>query len=497
MEGGDFRMSQTIDERIVAMHFDNSDFEKKAKQTISTLDELRESLDLEGAAESLDKIFGVTSDQTGIRETAKQTSAFSKTLSSLGKVGKTAFKTLTTPVRWVGSEIAKLGNTAKKIFGIDMAYQLEQAGIRMVRAFTIDPIISGWKEYNLLIDSTKTILTGTVKSYTDSMKKANADYVYNEAEHLAYVNEQLDILNKYADDTVYSFQDMTSNIGKFTNVGVELEQATRSMKGIANATAYAGQGAQQASSAMYNLSQAMGTGYLGTKDWLSLENANIAGVAFKDTLIEMGVAMKTLRREGDKVMTSMGDGSEIEVTIDNIRDTLNKKWITKDVMLAAFDIFSGEYSADELAKKYEAVISHEAIMRLAEYGDTALKAAREVRTFSKMADALKESAQSGLAESWEIVTGDLNEATELWTSISEHLDGILTVWKNGMIGVLQGWKDLGGRDILIDTFWNLLSSIEAIGGQIASAWSHVFGQLESQGLVDATQWLRDLAGAFQ
>ena len=46
-------MSTTIDERVVEMRFDNRQFEAGVKTSLSTLDKLKEGLDLDGAAKGL------------------------------------------------------------------------------------------------------------------------------------------------------------------------------------------------------------------------------------------------------------------------------------------------------------------------------------------------------------------------------------------------------------------------------------------------------------
>ena len=507
-------MSSSIDERIVAMHFNNADFEKNARQSIKTLQELREGLNLEGAAEGFAQISKATSESLGLKETTRQAGLFTRSLSTMGKMAKGVFSAATFPLKAIGNTLSTLGKYTGTVFGFDLANQIVSTGKNLIRAFTIDPVKSGWQEYNLLIDSTKTILTGTLKSYTEAQKKLNPNYVYDEGEHLAYVNAQLDQLNKYADDTVYSFQDMTSNIGKFTNVGVALEDATKSMMGIANITAYAGQGAQQASMAMYNLSQAMGMGYLGTMDWRSLENANITTVAFRDALIQAGVALGTLEKNGDKYYTKAEKGSKaIEVSSENIRETLSHKWATSDVMTTVFKIFSGELSAEEIAAlgfEYNLNDPNSAAFYWERVGQEAKKSATEVRTLGKMMDALKEASQSGWANSMKLIFGDLKESTDLWTGLNDFFSKAIDRSAESRNAILQGWRGriydemsgewvqaegaIDGRQIMIDALYDILDVGQSISNIFHSAFEAVFGKITSQTLLNLTMRIKSFTG---
>ena len=49
-------MSTTIDERVVEMRFDNKQFEQNIQTSLSSLDKLKKSLNLEGAAKGLETV---------------------------------------------------------------------------------------------------------------------------------------------------------------------------------------------------------------------------------------------------------------------------------------------------------------------------------------------------------------------------------------------------------------------------------------------------------
>ena len=539
-------MSREIDERLVAMYFDNSQFERGAKQTIKTMEELKTSLDMEGMGESLSTVAKATEKTFGKKNTKKTLGVFTKSLNMMGKAAKTAFRITTAPLRPLTNSLRTLGSYTRKVLGFDLGQKLVSTGENLVRAFTVDPLKSGWNEYELKMDSIKTILTGTKAEFKKTFGED-----YTEEMHLEKVKEALEELNKYADKTVYSFRDMTSNIGKFTNNGVKLNDAVSAMKGISNAAALAGQGTQQASMAMYNLAQAIGVGKLTKIDWKSIETANMATVEFKQSFMDVAVAMGNLEKIGnkyyikeDKQATALSNKKKKltkeeqdaalkarEVTVENFANTLHKGWADSTVITRALGIFSGDVSDDILASWG---FNPEQIKQLRETGDAANKAATEVRTFSKMMDALKESAQSGWAISWEYIFGDVNEATAFWTDLNTRFSGILDAISDKRNKILEEWRGLNkkitgyryqtqtktkttkdkkgkkhtkiwtetvevpiyeetedGRKILIDSLNRLLDTIQLVSEAIKKAWSSVFGEMDGKKLLDLTKGFSD------
>ena len=508
----------SIDERIVAMRFDNGQFEKGVKQSMRTLQELREATNLDDVAASMGDVSKSINQNLQFQNPTKSAGIFSKALTSLGKVAKTTFNAATFPLQALGRSLQNLGKYTRAVLGIDIASQLVHTGEQVIRAFTIDPLKSGWNEYELKMDSIKTIMTGTIKSYTDAMTKSNPSFLYDEETHLEYVKRGLEELNTYADKTIYSFQDMTTNIGKFTNAGIDFETSVSAIKGVANIAAYAGQGAAQASSAMYNFAQSLGVGHLERIDWKSIENAQMATPAFKQTMIDLGIALGTLKKEGDQVyaLTEKGliDKNTI-VTAENLRDTLTKsKWVTNDVLLGALSVFSGEYSKDELKEMFH--IADETAEKFYDLGQQAAESATQVRTFTKMWDALKEAAQSGWAISWELVFGDLNEATEFWTNLNNRFSALLDRQAKSREDILRAWRGQAkywdpeegawtfkdhpemedGRKILIDALNEMLDTIREVGRGIGEAWTSIFGTITGQNLLDATKKLKGFTKAF-
>ena len=386
-------MSKTVDERVVSMQFDNEHFERNVKTTMSTLDRLKQSLNLSGSAKGLENI---------------GTAAKNVNMSSLGNAVET--------VRTKFSALEVMGVTALA----NITNSAVNAGKRIVKSLTIAPIKSGFDEYELKMGSIQTIMAGT-------------------GESLETVNKYLDELNTYSDQTIYSFQDMTSNIGKFTNAGVKLEDAVMAIKGISNEAAVSGANANEASRAMYNFAQALSAGYVKLIDWKSIELANMATVEFKNQLIASAVAAGTLKDAGDGMYETL-EGKLVNATT-GFNDSLQDQWMTTEVLISTLKDYADENT--DIGKKAKA-------------------AATEVKTFSMMMDTFKESIQSGWARTWEILVGDFEQAKSMWTSVSNALGGVVEKISGARNDLLE--KVFGERDT--SSWEKLTSKITEAGGSV-------------------------------
>lgn len=360
-------MSTTIDERVVSMQFDNKQFESNVQTSLSTLDKLKQSLNFNGASKGLENV-----------------SAAAKNVNFSGLSG--AVET----VRMKFSALEVMAVTALA----NITNSAVNAGKRVVSAFTLDPIKTGMAEYETQIGAIQTILANT-QSKGSTMQD---------------VNSALDELNKYADKTIYNFTEMTRNIGTFTAAGVDLEKSVTSIKGIANLAAISGSTSQQASTAMYQLSQALASGTVKLQDWNSVVNAGMGGEVFqtalKRTASQMGYNVDAMIEKYGSFRESLTQGG----------------WLTAEVLTETLTQLSGAYNeADLLAKGY----SEKQAKEILELADTAESAATDVKTFTQLMDTLKESAQSGWTQTWEILIGDFEEAKALWTSVSNVFGGII------------------------------------------------------------------------
>ena len=391
-------MSKSIDERVVEMQFDNAKFEKNVKTSMKTLEKLKEALSFKRADKNLDKL-NKSLKNVDLSAIESGVDKISKSFTMMGRIG---------------------------IQTIDrLASYAVQAGIRMGHSLTIDPVKSGYSEYELTIEAIKTIMNATGESEENVIKK-------------------LDELNEYSDRTIYSFSDMTQNIGKFVNNSIPLDDAVEAMKGISNAAALSGQGARQASSVMYNIAQSLSS-FLNTRDWYSVETANMATTKLKETFIETAVELGTLQKTADGLYKTL-DGKH-EVSAKNFRETLEYRWGTPKVIIETLKKFADEDT---------------------ELGRAAYAAATQVTTTTKLFDTIKESIQSGWAQSWELVIGTLNEATSTLTGFNAGISKLIESSTKARNTSIKLWKDLGGRTSLINTFQNLFHIITALNKEIIS-----------------------------
>lgn len=360
-------MSETIDSKVVEMRFDNKDFEANTRTTMSTLDKLKAKLHFPGASKGLEEI-GQTAKRVDFSGMSSGIQTVQMKFSALQVMGITALQNIT--------------NAAIS------------AGKQLTDAITIDPVKDGFAEYETQMNSVQTILANTQKEGTN----------------IDQVNKALKELNTYADQTIYNFTEMTRNIGTFTAAGVKLDDSVSAIKGIANLAAVSGSTSQQASTAMYQLSQALAAGKVQLMDWNSVVNAGMGGQVFQDALIRTSEHLQTGAKQAIEAYGSF-------------RESLTEgEWLTTDVLTETLNQIAGAYSKEDLIAQGYSESQAEEIVKLA---DTATDAATKVKTFTQLIDTLKEALGSGWTESWQIVIGDFEEAKEVWTKVSDVLGGFI------------------------------------------------------------------------
>jgi tape measure domain-containing protein len=432
MEGGDLCMSN-IEERIVRMTFDNAAFGNGVSSTMSQLQALNKALKLDGASQ-------------GLSEVSNSLNKFD-TSNAQGMVGSLTAKFSALQV----AAITALSNIINK--AVD-------AGLSLVKSLSIDPIMEGFGEYEDQLGSIQTILANT------GLKGADG---------LAKVNDALNNLNHYSDQTIYNFQQMTQNIGTFTAAGVSLDTATQAIKGIANLAAISGSNAQQASTAMYQLSQALAAGKVTLEDWNSVVNAGMGGKVFQDALLQTarvhGVAVDSIiKKEG------------------SFRNSLQKGWLTGQILTETLSKFTGELTDDQLKSMG---YTEEQIKGIQEMAKTAVDAATKVKTMSQLMDTLREAVGSGWAQAWQIVFGNFDEAKSLFTDVNNVLGGMIQNSFTAFNGLLQGWKDLGGRQAVIDGIVNGFKALQAVLKPIKDAFREIFPATTAKDLVALSTAFRD------
>ena len=420
-------MSTTVDERVVEMRFDNKQFESNVATSMSTLDKLKQKLNLSGASKGLEDV-NAAAKRVNMGGLANGIESVSAKFSAMQVVGVTA--------------LANITNSAVN------------AGKRMVAALTIDPVKTGFQEYETQINAVQTILANTSSKGTT----------------INDVTAALDELNKYADLTIYNFTEMTRNIGTFTAAGIDLDTSVSAIQGIANLAAVSGSTSQQASTAMYQLSQALASGTVKLMDWNSVVNAGMGGEVFQNALKETS---RLLGTGADAAIEASGSFRESLrngwLTAEVLTETLKKftasganeyvaeyTGLSADAVQAALDSAEARYGEAEAIEKASEALAEKSgknkdeIKSVLQMAKTATEAATKVKTFSQLWDVMKEAAQSGWAKTWQIIIGDFEEAKALLTPLADFFTNIINKmsdWRNDLLesALGKGFASLGEK----------------------------------------------------
>lgn len=456
----------TIDERVVAMKFDNTQFKAKSQETIADLQKLESTID-SGATKNLGSALGSTFSNA-LRVVDSSTGGI---LSSLGLIQKSAsdvdMSGLSNGVEDATSKFSMLENIAVGALH-NIGAKLADSGLNVAKAFTIQGAMDGFKEYELQINSVQTILANT----------------QSKGSTLADVNKTLDDLNAYADRTIYNFGEMTKNIGTFTAAGVGLEDSAKAIKGIANLAALSGANSEKASSAMYQLSQAIAADKVGLEDWNSVVHSDMGGEIFQKSLFDTAKAMGTLKNAGNMTF------EEWTKNYKPFRETLADGWLTGKVLTKTLEKFTGDLSDEQLR---EQGYTEEQIASIQKLAQTANGAAQDVKTFTQMIGTINESIGSGWAQSWRIIIGDFEEAKVLWTRVSKVISGAVDQSAKSRNELLQGWSDAGGRTIVIDSLVRVFNGLYSIVGQVGRAFSQIFPPMTVAQVMKLTRSFEDLS----
>lgn len=474
-------MSNSVDQRVVQMQFDNSQFERETQTSMNTIGKLEEKLS------SLTK----TSDNVSEIKMDSSTSS----MNAFGQAVSTVSQ------KFSALEAVAFG------FMSNIGSMISSKVVSFAKSLSVDQITAGWTKYAQKTTSVQTIMSATAKDFDDT------------GEQMEYVNSQLEKLNWFTDETSYNYTDMVDNIGKFTNNNVPLDKAVTSMQGIATWAAASGANASQASRAMYNLSQSLGMGSVRLQDWMSIENAQMATVEFKETVMEAAVACGTLEKDADGAFKTVGKGSE--VTVENFRNTLSEGWFTSDVLTNTLQQYGG--FSDKLNAAYEetGLTTSRILSSLEEYengtldmdslldktstsaerlneifaelgsdeydlGKKAFKAAQEAKTFSDAINATADAVSTGWMNTFEIIFGDYQEAKILWTDLAEALYDVFATSGEVRNEMLEGWKEMGGRTVLLDAFWNTWEAVGKIITPIKEAFREIFPETTAKDLMKIT-----------
>ena len=442
----------TIDDKVVAMSFESSKFESGVNKTLSSLDKLKAALHFPNAGKGLTDI-DAAAKRVNLGHISQGVEGIKKALESLRLIAIGVFAQLTT--------------------------QAVRAGGRLLKAFTLDPLKAGFQEYSTNLNAVQTILANTQAAGVG----------------LKEVNATLKELNEYSDKTIYNFGQMARNIGTFTAAGVELKTATASIKGIANLAALSGSNADQASTAMYQLSQAIAAGSVKLQDWNSVVNAGMGGTVFQRALAQTGEALGTIKK-GTVELT--GPMKNVTIAGEAFRQSLSTpgkaSWLTSEVLTKTLKQFTGDLKDAELAAMG---FNAEQIKAIQQTAKTAMFAATEVKTIAQVFDVAKETAASGWAATFQIIFGTFTEAKKTFTEMSNAINGFINASADARNKVLGDWKALGGRTVLINSIKTAFHNLGLIMKPIKEAFRDIFPAQTGKNLYDLTLRFRDFANALK
>lgn len=437
-------MSKTVDERVVSMEFDNDRFEKNVSTSLSTLDKLKKALRLDGATKSLEEVDSSFNKFTAVVEASQ--------------------------AKWDALEVVAVGALLK------IGSQAVATGERLVKSISVDQISEGWRKFS---DKTTSVAT--------LVAQGNA---------IEYVNEQLEKLNWFTDETSYNFTDMVSNIAKFTATGKNLDESVQAMEGIASWAALSGQNPATASRAMYQLSQALSAGYMRREDWKSIQNVSMDTDEFRQKTIEAAIALGTLRDNLDGTYTSLMNENVSFTKTKFVESLTDGAWFTSDVMMSVYSYYgsavdaiykvteeTGQLASDVMgdihkkAKEFTAqgLIEDEAIDKAIialgyvdeagnalfdHFGLKAFEAGQNARTFADAIDSVKDAVSTGWMNTFEKIFGNAEEATVVWTKLANSLYALFAEGGNVRNDMLD--------EALVSSSWSKLTDfIEEAGIEVS------------------------------
>lgn len=441
-------MSSTIEDEIVRMSFDNKQFESGVATSLGSIDKLKSSLAFKGAGSGLDDI-NRSVGRFNMQPMSSAIDGVSKMWLGLATVAVTAISNITNKV-------------------ID-------AGLRMAKSITIDPLTAGFNEYSTNLNSIQTIIANT-------------------GAKLPVVNDALKVLNTYSDKTIYNFSQMAQNIGRFTAAGVGIDDATDAIKGMANTAALTGATSDQLNSAMYQMSQALSTGTIRLMDWNSLNNANMGTQNVQKAL------MATTRTFED-------NGAAMDAAIaknGNFRDSLSEGWLsaetftkTMKVMAGTLDETTGKYVAFSIAQLEGMGYSTESAKELRKLSKAAIDSATKVKTIGQAYDVIKESIGSGWAQVFQNIFGNFEQSKKLWTGVTEFITGGISGFFEKINKALEYWNKFGGRVEVIAGLKQAFKDLLRFFVPIKNAFKEVFPPSSAKVLVTMSEAFHSFFDLFR
>lgn len=446
-------MASSIDNRVAQLTLENKQFEAAAAQSLKTVNKL-------------DDAFKMADGVKGMKDLGNATKSVNVEglLNSANKVR----------VQFVAMEEA-----ARQLIR-SVTHDIYQQGKSMVKSLTIDQVTSGWNKYTEKLSAVTTLMNATGKD-------------------LDTVNGYFDRLMWFSDETSYSFTEMGNALQTMVSAGGDVEEIIPLVQGVANATAFAGKGANEFSRVMYNINQAYSKGFLTTEDWSSVALAGVNSKALIQSLIDAGKATGVLNKEGKTAKNTLVD-------ITNFASTLSEKWINKDVMAKAFGSFNEmTQKAYEMVQAGEVETASEAYEILAkQYDNVALKAAmaaQESKSLKDSIDATKDAVATQWMQTFEHIFGNKEQAVSLWTSVTQELWEIFASGAVSRNEVLKDWAQgtattireglQTGREALFEGIGSFYNNIKRLITTTKTLWRDFFPATTADRLVYLTYKFRD------
>lgn len=476
-------MSQSVDNRVVEMQFDNSNFEKNVAVSLRTLGELKASLNLEDAARSF-TVLDKEANKVNLSSLSEGAEKVSNSFSALQIIATTALATIVA--------------------------RATSAGLDIANSLSFGQMNAGFAKYEQTMKSVQTILNALPY------------------ENLEHVTSEMDRLQWYTDETSYSFEGMIDNISKFTAQNIGLEESITAMEGIANMAGLTGATVTDATHAMDGFSKAMANGYMNKQNWQWIQTAHMETVQTKQAFMDAAVACGQLIKVNGQYMTATEDTI---VTVENFNTTLSKKWLTQDVMFKVFETM-GEYSDavyaiqnayedltgesktasemldmlgevsikdKDLLDAYRSTLDKtvasemtdqdvlEELIRLQDtLSQKGFKSAQVYRTFNDALDATKDAASSTWMAIYGYVFGNAKESTELWSTIGDAMYDAFVTPIQSVASIFEGWYGLGGFDTTMTIVENVIDSLYGLGEVFSEVFSSIIPEVTSEGLYSFT-----------
>lgn len=386
-------MSREVDQRVVELQFNNANFEKNTKKSMDSIDRMMEKLQFKGAEKGFEKLDAAAE--------------------------KVDFATMNRSLDTLQQKFSALDIMAATVL-VNITSKAMNAGERLVKSLSLDQITSGWNKYAEKTSNVQTIMNATGKS-------------------IDQVNDYLNKLMWYSDETSYSFSEMTSALSQMTAAGGNIDKMIPMIMGIANATADAGKTGFAFQSTIRNLTQSYSAGHLQLQDWKSL---NL-----------MGTATKALKQELIDTAEELGVIKKGEVTIANFESSLQKKWANTEVMERTFAKYASMMEAAyELTQKNKGMTSSEALEQLkGQYGELAERAAlaaQQATSFAQAIDSTKDAVSSKWMAVFETLFGNKEEATDTWTELANRLYDIFVPSIDALNDRMKAGLDTGWQQML-------------------------------------------------